>query len=217
MAVRMQARLVADVTGDLNPALVDFTFRSTLGASDPELTAAVVQYLALNGWGIMGNVVSLVSVRKIIPGVDGYTEMDYPADEVQAIKDLLVSATGAWDDANVWGDTITGGASGGSSGRGDSLCVTTLTGQAGRSGVGKHFLPYISRDVVDSGGLYDVTTRSVIENRYRAMFMGVTAGITTSPAVQCLPAVYSTKNTADYLVTTPRVSQVPSRLRSRTK
>jgi CO dehydrogenase/acetyl-CoA synthase alpha subunit len=103
-----------------------------------------------------------------------------------------------------------------SSGRGDSVCVNTVTGMGGRHGVGRHFLPFLTRDAIGFDGLIDVGYKSQVETNYGTCFLGQGAG--SPPAIgDAAPIVFSPTTNAEYDVQFPKIQRVPSRLRSRTK
>jgi hypothetical protein len=218
----LQARVTSAITGPLNPAYIDFGFAAAGTFTEAELVARVVSYVgyALYQTGTSDTV--LEGVRWIDRPGPGFHETDYPAAEVDAIHSTFVGVGTSTDGLPFsftdWGFGIGAGAALGPSGRGDSVCVNTKSTTGGRSGQGKHFLPYTGKQTVDSSGLIGSSYRAGVAGAYNALFLGVDWPASTVGIDPVDVAVISKKGAgAAYPISSCVVSQIPSRLRSRTK
>jgi len=118
-------------------------------------------------------------------------------------------------DQGAYGSGDIGQAAWTSSGRGDSVCVSYRTARVGPSGRGRNFVPFLAREAVSTDGLIDGTVRVAMDLWFGRIMMGEGDGVLATSAVM---SVYSKVSPAGFApIISHAVSQVPSRLRSRTK
>jgi hypothetical protein len=215
MALQLQAELEGPFTGPLNPAFVDFSF-ADLGVSGltlSELTARVALYLARAVVVMSEQDVKLQAIRyRTLPSdpfnLATFPVSDYAAAKADATFDTSIVAITAY------GANLSPATSNVSSGRGDSVCVTTKAGSGGRKGIGRHFIPYLCRQAVGADGLMGAGQVTAVQVAYDEAYLGGGAGVLAAPAI---PGVYSRLDSTLRVIVNRQVSRVPSRLRSRTK
>jgi len=212
--VQYKVELTSDISGALNPAFVDFATDGT-GASAQQVAAQVCLYLAstINQMGEANVKIQAVTARTLpggsfVPVPDFETEFNATKGAFTAELDNVAINSWTGYPYLIASDTV-----GGSSGRGDSLCVNTRAAAAGRSGRGRHFLPFLARQAVGSDGLINSALVTYVQRCYAFAFQG--AG--TTPVDELNPVVFSPTHGTISPVNFVVVNNIPSRLRSRTK
>jgi hypothetical protein len=215
-AVTIQASMTNDITGALNPALVDFTFPQPGGGAPDveELAARVIAYLAISMYSAGSGLTSITGCRAILRPSGTFSDLPFPAAEYQALRTSWGELTGLPGMTAYSQVSITGG--GQPSGRGDSVCVNTKAASGGRKGNGRHFLPFTDKGAIDGQGLINTALINLITRHYDEAFLGVHHFAETTLA-SVNPGVFSKLDGVLRPITIAKPSQIPSRLRSRTK
>jgi hypothetical protein len=211
MAFRLSVRLESDLTGSLNPAFCDFSFTG-VAANEATCTAQTIAYVAHAMKSVGHSGVRLIGVQgKLLPGGQS---VDIPFPRVE-YDNLFNNRVGDRIPAfaNGYGDEV-GPNNTHSSGRGDSVCVQTITGRNGRSGRGRHFLPFCCREAIGDDGLFGITLAQYLQIGYSAYILGELNGINAA-VVPLEPIVWSNKLGSGTFIRSARLTTVPSRLRSR--
>lgn len=212
--VQYKVAMLSSTTGALNPAYCTFaTDGSGSGAAD--VAAQICIYLAATLQQTAEQYVTINSVEaRSLPGGSWVPVPDFTTE----FNALRAGATAELDSVpiDLWAGypyLIDTGAVGTSSGRGDSLCVNTRAAGAGKHGRGRHFLPYLARQVIDTDGLINSATAAYVQRAYQYCFLG--GG--TTPITDLNPQVFSETLGTISPVNFVAVNNIPSRLRSRTK
>lgn len=212
--VQYKIGMTCVTTGALNPAFCTFATDGT-GPSAEEVAAQLCIYLAATLQQTAEQWVSIISVEaRIVPGGSWVPVPDFTTE----FNALRAGATTELDSVPI--DTWTGypylidtGNNGTSSGRGDSMCVNTRAAGAGKHGRGRHFLPFLCREIIGTDGLLNSATIAYVEHCYRYCLQG----LGTTPIDDLEPQVFSETLGTISPVTFVQVNNIPSRLRSRTK
>ena len=209
-----RVKLTSGTSGPLNPAYMDFTVRV---ASSSQQQSQVLVYAAacLNVFGENATTIAGMEERTTI-GSGPYLPVTFPVTEyagtVAEASTVLgggsIPSLAAYAGANLGGTGAT------SAGRGDSVCVNTRASSGGKNGRGRHFIPFLARQSIDTTGLLNASASLYIENAYRLLFKGVGA---LAVIVDTDPAVRSTVLGTNFGINIVTVQQIPSHLRSRTK
>jgi hypothetical protein len=211
---RFQAELTSTYSGALNPAYVDFTFSSTVETT-AEIASDIWAYLNLAGKYVMETGV-LVTGLKVSTNIStGLNPVPFPIAEAAVWNAYAGADVPAATD---WGQAMGIGAGHTSSGRGDSTSVTTKSTSGGRSGVGRHFLPFLTKDAVGFDGLIDPGYITAVQGSYGICFLGADISGGAPAYSEPLPVVWSRKaGNPSYPISSVKASAIPSRLRTRTK
>lgn len=216
MTCQVRATIVSpSVEGSLNPAYMETSFAAlaTSGLTQEEVVARYIAFV-VNGTRTMGH------SGLILQGcdfrdtpADPWMPVPFPATEYAAVAaefddSVHVPAMSLYGSGDIGYSTFT------SSGRGDSLCLSYRSTAPGRSAKGRNYFPYLAREAIDVYGLITSSTATGIEIGFDVLLNGNGTGIL---ATSTFPEVYSAKLTTGYPIVSFVCSQVPSRLRSRTK
>jgi hypothetical protein len=216
-AVTLQFDITTGTTGPLNPAKVDLSFQPPIvGMSTETLVARAVAYLSLCGEATMAGGATINGCRVFTRPGRTFYDIAFPQTEYDVLlansTPRVIAPFTGWSTVDISHSAFL------PSGRGDSICVNTRSTSGGRHGAGRHFLPYTAKDAVDGNGLIGGATRTFVETAYRVYFLGITdAAFTTAPLEAVAPVVWSPTTSLEHAISTVSVSQIPSRLRSRTK
>ena len=214
MTRRFQAELTSVYSGALNPAYVDFAFSSGVETT-AEIAADIWAYLNLVGKFVMETGVLVTGLKVSTDPTVGLNPVPFPTAEVAIWNTYAGADVPAATD---WGQPMGIGAGHHSSGRGDSLSVTTKSTSGGRSGVGRHFLPFLTSDAVGFDGLVDSGYITAVQGSYGLCFLGTGIALGAPSFTEPLPVVWSRKaGFPTYPISSVKAQPIPSRLRTRTK
>ena len=215
MALAVQVELASVNSGPLNPALMDFSF-ADLGVSGltlPELCARVALYTARAITVMSEDGITMSAIRtRTLPSDPfvpvAFPQTEYAAGKADATFDTSIVAAIVYATTNI---TPTAQIS---SGRGDSVCVTTKALTGGRKGIGRHFIPFLARESVSGAGLIGGAQATAVNDAYAECFLGTGTGVLADAA---FPGVYSRLDSTLRQIELVATSIIPSRLKSRTK
>lgn len=215
-----QAKYVLKFTNDLTPPtnyqLVDVDVLAPSGTVAQNL-AQILCYFSTIGFTVMGGTTRLVEANYRLQGSAGATSLPFPTTEFAAV---LAAAT---TDGISPGGMATGFASqisgaGNLSPLGTSISVSEITATVGRTGRGRHFLPFVGVNNLTTGG--QVST-SVI-NRIREAWIYFLTGLipssltpATAPVVNLDPIVTNATGSPTRLITLVRPQPIYSNLETR--
>lgn len=210
-----RVKLVApNTSGELNPAFTSFVLNDLdNGFTVAEQAARILVYLQRSMSVMCEGSVFVQEIAVATTPLGDYVPVPFPTAEHAAVK----AATTFFEDIGPMGFGYSSAitlSSQTSSGRGDSLCVREICAAGGRSGKGRHFLPFLAREAIGATGLVGPSQAAAVNIAYRECFMGDGGGILATAA---LPEVFSRKDAVAYFVAQIQVTQIPSRLRSRTR
>lgn len=166
MAVKRYTVTMENSTvGALNKAVTGFTFNNSF--TDAENAAACILYLASASAQMMagGSSVTEVSVRAA--GSLGGLSLPFPTAEYAALKTALAGANVATTAMTAYGVSIGGGSL---AAVGTSVCVSERTATLGRTGIGRHFLPFVTSACITSAGLMATANSTNVGLSYDAVF-----------------------------------------------
>lgn len=195
----------ADAGGDANLATVTFQLDLAGTTTEAQAAAQILAYFQYPAVLTTQSYVKQILLRR--SGSAGNVSVPFPVTEYAALKALrsayLVTMT-AYSVAFGVGDL---------SPVGTSVNMRELTGIAGRSYQGRHFVPWVSQDMVSSDGRFDGTGQTALRASYFDYLLGDDPG--GSGGVNLFPQVFSTKLS----VYTPIIDATPqavlSNLRTR--
>lgn len=166
---KMVARFENSNVSSANYALIDFDFRST-DLSMEQLGALVITYCeVMGGRGILGDDTILQGVQQRAIGTAGFLPLPYPVTQAStAMADYNTEFSTALTSAGAYGVTLGAGVL---APLGTSVSVSEITGHAGRTGRGRHFLPYVSAGAVDSSGQLLSAGRTYVEQAYNFLIL----------------------------------------------
>lgn len=200
------AHIEADTQGTPNEALVHFDFDVTSTATIAQQAANIIA--ALSGVGETAINTAITGIDYTAPAAAGAVPLSFPVTEYG----LLKAANAPLVAMTAYGVTYGAGAM---APIGTSATVNLYTTLPGRSGTGRHYRPWMSADVVDSGGELDSAYNAGILDATNAFLIGTASGpfVPVGPDPQL--AVWSVLLAASNVVTVAKVSQEFARLRSR--
>lgn len=178
------------------------------GGSDRDTTVAqwVAYIVAARGYFLAsGTLITGVKYRE--HGTGGFVEVPFPSAEYGALVALNPALVALSDY-----DSVVLGASGGLAPVGTSVCVTEYTSTFGRTGRGRHFLPFVNKAKVDGAGLLDTNSIVNIEDAYTNYIRTANPSFGT---VGLAPVVQNAARTTIKAITTVKAQPVLSNLRSR--
>jgi hypothetical protein len=166
---RMVAKYVNASVNPDNYQLVDFDFDSST-LTEKELAAQILAYGNLLGSvGVIATQTQCIDITSRPSGSAGATSVPFPTAEYVALHALLATV-GTYTSYTQF---IGGGAL---APLGTSVSVSERTAFPGRSGRGRHFLPYCGVSAVAADGSVDATAIFDIESFYNALFLGSLVG-----------------------------------------
>lgn len=202
---RMTAKYVNASVNTDNYQMMDFDFDGAT-QTEKELAAVILAYGNLLGsQGIIAVNTSCVEIMSRPSGSAGATAVPFPTAEYVALHGLLTTV-GTY---TTYTQIIGGGAL---CPLGTSVSVSERTAFPGRSGRGRHFLPFCGVSAVAGDGSVDSAAIFDIEGDYNSLFLGSLVG--GPPATK---AVVRPNNvlTGGHLITTVKAQPVFSNLESR--
>lgn len=189
-----------------NYQLVNFDFNADVADLDG-CAAACIAYLASCGASdaIAGSS-SIVGIESRAAGSAGAVSVPFPA---AAYTALLGTGTPPPTFALAYPAGIGGGAM---CPLGTSISVSEKTATVGRTGRGRHFLPYTSNDAINGGGTLLAAVQGLIETYYDQFMFGTAIGISPDPVVRA-GGVYSGGHPITVVKAQPVLSNLESRRR----
>lgn len=183
MAVkRYTLTLVNSTVGSQNPAQVGFTFDNT--ESDASNAAACILYLASVSAQMMAAGSSVESISMRAAGSLGALDIPFPDPEYNNLRIALAGPNVSTTPMAAYGVAIGGGAL---AALGTSACITERTATLGRTGIGRHYLPFVTAAAITAGGLFASSNAANCALSYQAVFFDggfdpvVTPGGLTAP------------------------------------
>ncbi len=194
--------------GPLNTAIWDLHTDTAYSTSTSAQTAA--QCIAMSSYMLMAADSYIASIKIEEVGSDGAIPLPWPADEY----DILQAADSAnLPDLADYGSTF---GSGGITALGTGLTVSEYSIVPGRSTTGRIYTPYLRASALNSvDGLVASATISTVQTGYRAYILGTEPSVPDAEALGAV--VYSPKLGTTQLITNPKVSVRPCRLKTRTR
>jgi len=213
--VRFKYEMTSTISGQLNPAYqvraaTDATADATWRLS--AATRIMMQIMHAAYWfGEAGQLITDVSYEEV--GTPGFAPQAVDQTEYSAVRTAasLTTELPSWSSGAY--PPAYGPGSGGSNGRGDSACMIFKTTTPGRSGRGRAFFPYLTPSAIDTAtGLLSTTRCSNVESVYQQLLETTISGYANPECV-----VYSPTLNAASLITSAKMTKIPSRLQTRTK
>ena len=167
MAVKRYTVTMENSTiGAQNQAVLGFTFNNS--ETDAANAAAAILYIASASAQMMAAGSSVVGVSMRAAGSLGALELPFPDPEYNDLKTALagphVSTTAMTD----YGVSIGGGSL---AAVGTSVCMTERTATLGRTGIGRHFLPFVTSACITSAGLFSSTNATNVGLSWHDVFI----------------------------------------------
>lgn len=192
--------------GAANQALIDFDFGMSSPLSVQEIAARIVAYVGgyFASIGAGGSSIAAMSYR--LASVPGSILLDFPQDEYDALRATFPGLP----TYEGWGEAIGDGAL---TPIGTSIQVREFSTVPTRSGKGRHYLPFVGSDFINSNGQFSSSSASEIAATFGAFFLGQTySGETLSVTTA---GVYSAKDDVIRPINHVTVSTTCSNLRTR--
>ncbi|HEV8177034.1 MAG TPA: hypothetical protein VGP44_05035 [Gemmatimonadales bacterium] len=188
---------------------IDYTIVGVPQSSNEQVAEILAYFGALSGGFATGT--RLVEVGWRGPGSAGATPWPFPLTEYNAIR--ADPDAGPWA-LPAWTAYGTAMGSGNLAPLGTSISVSERTAQVGRTGRGRHFLPFTSANTVSAGGTVGTGRLALIDDAYATFLLG--AGTTPLAATPAPGVVVSNRaKTTAYAITTVKAQPVFSNLESR--
>lgn len=198
----------ANTQGTPNEALVHFDVNMGSTLTDAERLACMIAYLSGVGDVAVSTIITQAEV--IRSGAAGALPLPFP-----------VAAYAAWKAVNSHLVTMAGyGVTYGSgvmATLGTSITVSLYTAIPGRATTGRHYRPWTGAGALDSGGEVAGAYVSGIDEAYNCCFNGIDGSTWTHVTGKFQQLSVWSATAGTHVILTPRTSQVPSRLRSRTR
>jgi hypothetical protein len=196
--------------GTANTAQVGFTVDRSVGShpGNPGCIALMIAYLNRAGVGVMTGNVFIDEVLYQAHGAAGAFPQPFPTADWAALVSefpaLPALATG-------YATSISGGTTN-LAPIGTSCCVTERTAFAGRTGIGRHYLPFAEDAQINNAtGLWAAGATGYVTAAYTTFLLTPTTSMGTVPGM----CVTNVNGTPTHLITTVTPSETPSNLRSR--
>lgn len=162
---RYTLKMTNTTIGGGNPAYVGFTFNNS--KSDAENAAAAFLYVASASAQMMaaGSAVESISMRAA--GSLGALELPFPISELADLQAALAGPNVSSTVYTSYGVTLGGG---NLAAVGTSACISERTATLGRTGIGRHFLPFVTSAAISAAGLFASSNANNVELSYEAVF-----------------------------------------------
>jgi hypothetical protein len=201
---KVMVTMVNTSVGEGNPSIVDFDFNTA--ESLESVVARCLGYIDRAGANSMGVGSRVTGVRYRPQGAGGSTDVPFP---VTAYLDL--TATHPTLPLHAAYNFPIG--AGPLAPRGTSVCVSEQTFTAGRTGRGRHFLPFTGHNATTSAGLLAEVYAVAIEEA-ATTFLGISDPL-AGPGYTIGWSVTDKNGSSYKLITSVKCRQVLSNLRSR--
>lgn len=166
MAVRRYTITMENATiGSQNQAVLGFTFNNS--ETDANNAAAAILYIASASAQMMAGGSSVVGVSMRAAGSLGALELPFPDPEYSDLQTALAGPHVSTTTMTDYGVSIGGGSL---AAVGTSVCVTERTATLGRTGIGRHFLPFVTSACITAAGLFNSTNAANVAASYHDVF-----------------------------------------------
>jgi hypothetical protein len=152
--------------GVLNQSYVGFTTNNTL--TDAENAAACLLYIGSASQQMMAANSQITGCTIRAAGAAGSVPQPFPLAEYAALQGALAGPNVSAIVATSYGGALGGG---GLTALGTSMVVSEETATTGRTGRGRHFLPFVTQLAQTAAGLVNQTNASNVEASYDAIFV----------------------------------------------
>lgn len=201
---RVTAEFQTPALGAANPAFVGFTFNPVGGVTKAQMGAQVIMYFCWIG-GAMQASTSLIGIKTLEAGAPGAADLPFPTAEVATLAALAVGSQVPTTYASV---EFSGS---GAAPVGTSACVSERTATLGRAGRGRHFIPFLAADCIDSNGQISSVNAGGIDDQY---FNWIQGDLPTWDSAACVcPQDLSSPKT----ILLASCNRIPSQLKTRRK
>ena len=168
--IHMVASMGANPAGGAaNTALVDFDFAMSSGLTIPELGARIIGYLAGYGASYGAGSCYLAGISWRLSTVAGSIDLPFPTTEYAALRTVFPGLPNITSYLTSVGD-------GSLTPIGTSIQVREFTANPTRRGKGRHYLPFVGADFINSSGQLTGTAVAGVNDNYGALFLGQTIG-----------------------------------------
>lgn len=192
---------------DVNPA----------GGTVRQNHAQILAYFSTVGFTTMGGVTRIAEVLYRPLGAAGAVALVFPTAEFAAvIAAATADGIGPAGMPTGYGSQIS--AAGNLAPLGTSISVSELTATVGRTGRGRHFLPFVGVNTMTGGGGLVAAQIDRIREAYLYFLQGIvssTLAPATSPVLNLSPLVTNAAGTPIHLITTVKPQPIFSNLASR--
>lgn len=196
-----------DSVNPLNFQLCDMDLDGTLSPLPPVATAQILAYFAGQSLETAAASLRIVSVTLTPAGTNLGTLVPFPVAEYAAIR----AAFGSLPAMAAYGVAI-GRAGESLAPLGTSIVVTERTATGGPGGRGRHFLPFISENLIGGDGYVASTAIAPVEANYGRFIQDSTG---SAALVDLHPILVNAAQTTQKNITTVSCQPVFSNLRSR--
>lgn len=193
--------------GVLNIAQFGIEIHSAEATPVPQVAAQIIAYPVKCRANFLASGTLITRLQLRAAGTGGFVDVVFPDSEY---NDLVANDAGLAE-MHDYGDTVLG-ASGGLAPVGTSVCMTERTDDFGRSGRGRHFLPFVNKAKVDGAGLFNESDREACEDAYRDYIID---GNLTFGSVSLNAVVQNAAHTTQKPIVAIEAQAVLSNLRSR--
>lgn len=213
MPTKLSVKFTNTAVAQANYQMCDVDVQHAWIGSESLIVAQVLAYFAaVSGNMAAGTKITECLVREI--GSAGAYPFPFPVADYTAVKDAALTDGITVPGMAAYGTTIGSGAL---CPLGTSISVSELTAFPGRSGRGRHFLPFASAGVVSAGGELGTGQPPIIIDCYNELIRGFEpgGGLATSPILTLNPAVTNgvTSHTITHVKPQPVFSNLESRRR----
>lgn len=184
-------------------------------SSEDEFAAQIIAYFA--SLAMQATDTSLVELSARAIGDPGFHSIAFPTTAYAAVA-IAAAADSIGINAMSTGYASNLGGSGHAlAPLGTSVSVSEKTATAGPTGRGRHFLPFITSNVVNSGGTLVSTYLQTTLDAYNYFIRGIKpdGSAATTPVVDLQPVVTNAAGSPTHAITTIKVQPVFSNLESR--
>jgi hypothetical protein len=154
---KLIATLTNDTVGSANPSVVDFDIEAGVDIKSAAMRVMIYLVAASSQCMAVGTRVTGIRWRDV--GQNGSVDVAFDPAE-HAVQRALIAAQVAVPQEVAYGRSLGGG---GLAPIGTSVCVSEYTAFPGRSGRGRHFLPFITSLAVDSAGTLKDTSLDALQ------------------------------------------------------
>lgn len=159
-----------------NYQIVDFDIDEAAAGSyftgESELAAILIYLTVVSGGFGAGTFINRVQYRAA--GSPGYVPRLFPTTEYAAVRTDVISA--GYSVPAMASGYATSLGSGILAPLGTSISVSELTATVGRTGRGRHFLPFVSQGVISAGGTVGTGHIALVEGAFLDILLGEAVG-----------------------------------------
>lgn len=163
--IRYTVEVQNSVVGTSNPCYVGFTFDNANTAA--QNAAAAILYVASAAPQMMAANSYINGVSERIAGSAGSSPVPFPTAAFAALQTALAGPNVSATAMTAYGAALGGGAL---TPIGTSVCVAEQTATVGRTGQGRHYLPFVTALAVDAAGAFTGANATNVALSYAAIF-----------------------------------------------